>query len=69
MRLGESCARRGEEARRDLDGPGVVGVAGTDGQSSDRLSSHGSLPISSFEVDFVMMRPRRRASHWSAHDP
>lgn len=56
MRLGESCARRGEEARRFLDGPGVVGVvgvAGADGQSSDRLSSHGSLPIfSSFGIGF-----------------
>lgn len=55
MRLGESCARRGEDARRFLDGPGVVGVAGTDGQSSDRLSSHGSLPIFSCRLGSFLL--------------
>lgn len=51
MRLGESWAfSRGEDGRTGglFEAPGVVGVVGepgTDGQSSDRLSSHGSWLI------------------------
>lgn len=62
MRLGEFCAlSRGEEGSTvGLEGAGVAGVvgeAGTEGQSSERLSSHGSLLI--FPRRVVMMRPRR----------
>lgn len=48
MRLGEFCTLLRREDNRfcdGFDGAGVVGVAGTDGQSSDRLSSHGWLLI------------------------
>lgn len=47
MRLGEFCAlSRGEEGSTvGLEGPGVAGVVGEEGQSSERLSSHGSLLI------------------------
>lgn len=59
MRLGEFWTEfctlcPGEEGRSNMEGDvvagagsgagaGVVGVVGTDGQSSDRLSSHGWL--------------------------
>lgn len=46
MRLGEFCTLRWGDCSRDLAGAGVAGVvgdAGAEGQSSDRLSSHGWL--------------------------
>ena len=65
MRLGESWALgRGEDWNSDLDGPGVIGDAGTDGQSSERLSSHGWLLIFSF---VMIAAPEARVTAGGSH--